>query len=114
MKYLPDLIYAKSSRGSYTCVKGGLSTATSKSPTFFSIMEFVKSLILDLPSIPTSNCLIYFYSQNFYDLDIGSPLYMSPEGMIDHMYGMKTDVWAFGVIIFELLHGKTPFSYCSS
>lgn len=39
---------------------------------------------------------------------------MSPEGMIDHMYGMKTDVWAFGIILFELLHGKTPFSYCSS
>ena len=39
---------------------------------------------------------------------------MSPEGMIEHMYGMKTDVWAFGIIIFELLHGKTPFSYCSS
>lgn len=54
------------------------------------------------------------YSQNFFDLDIGSPLYMSPEGMIDHMYGMKTDVWAFGIILFELLHGKTPFSYCST
>jgi serine/threonine protein kinase len=39
---------------------------------------------------------------------------MSPEGMIEHLYGMKTDVWAFGIIIFELLHGKTPFSYCSS
>lgn len=48
------------------------------------------------------------------DLDIGSPLYMSPEGMIDHMYGMKTDIWAFGVIFYEFLHGKTPFSHCTS
>lgn len=39
---------------------------------------------------------------------------MSPEGMIDHMYGMKTDIWAFGIILYELLHGKTPFSYCTS
>jgi len=39
---------------------------------------------------------------------------MSPEGMIEHIYGMKTDIWSFGVILFELLHGKTPFSYCTS
>jgi serine/threonine protein kinase len=39
---------------------------------------------------------------------------MSPEGMIDHIYGMKTDIWAFGIIFYELLHGKTPFSYCTS
>lgn len=34
--------------------------------------------------------------------------------MIDHLYGMKTDIWSFGVIIYELLHGKTPFENCSS
>lgn len=39
---------------------------------------------------------------------------MSPEGMIDHLYGMKTDIWSFGVIIFELLHGTTPFQNCVS
>jgi serine/threonine protein kinase len=39
---------------------------------------------------------------------------MSPEGMIDHLYGMKTDIWAFGIIVYELLHGKTPFSFCTS
>lgn len=72
-------------------------------------------LILDLLNIPISIFLIkLFYSQNFYDLDIGSPLYMSPEGMIDHLYGMKTDIWAFGIIVYELLHGKTPFSFCTS
>lgn len=34
--------------------------------------------------------------------------------MIDHLYGMKTDIWAFGIIVYELLHGKTPFSFCTS
>ncbi len=30
---------------------------------------------------------------------------MSPEGFIDNVYGPKTDIWAFGVLIYELLHG---------
>lgn len=37
---------------------------------------------------------------------------MSPEGFINNVYGPKTDVWAFGVMIYELLHGETPFSAC--
>jgi serine/threonine protein kinase len=48
----------------------------------------------------TNKYLLTYLSSNFKDLDIGSPLYMSPEGMIDHIYGMKTDIWAFGVIIY--------------
>ena len=37
---------------------------------------------------------------------------MSPEGFINNVYGPKTDVWAFGVLIYELLHGETPYSTC--
>lgn len=37
---------------------------------------------------------------------------MSPEGFIECIYGPKTDVWAFGVMIYELLHGDTPYSSC--
>jgi serine/threonine protein kinase len=53
-----------------------------------------------------------FTNSNFKDINIGSPIYMSPEGFIDNVYGPKTDVWAFGIFIYELLHGKTPFSHC--
>lgn len=52
--------------------------------------------------------------QQFKDANIGSPLYMSPQGLINNIYGPKTDVWAFGMLIYELLHGKTPFSHCKT
>lgn len=43
-------------------------------------------------------------------MNIGSPYYMAPEAFIDNIYGSKTDVWSFGIILYEIVHGKTPFS----
>ena len=37
---------------------------------------------------------------------------MSPESLIEGIYGPKTDIWAFGILIYELLHGEAPFSFC--
>lgn len=63
------------------------------------IMEKPKLLILDSP-----NSRSIFLSNNqrtkFKDINIGSPIYMSPEGFIDNIYGPKTDIWAFGVLIY--------------
>lgn len=39
---------------------------------------------------------------------------MSPEGLIDNVYGPKTDVWAFGILLYEMFHGRTPFGYCKN
>lgn len=39
---------------------------------------------------------------------------MSPEGLIYNCYSEKTDIWAFGIIIYELLHGETPFCHCQT
>ena len=41
---------------------------------------------------------------------MGSPFYMSPEHLLSSRdVDMRTDIWALGVICFELLTGKLPF-----
>ena len=41
---------------------------------------------------------------------LGSPLYMSPEAMNSSKeVDSRSDIWALGVILFELIAGKTPF-----
>lgn len=46
--------------------------------------------------------------QNYYN--IGSPGYMAPETVNRNEYSFATDVWAIGIIYFELLTGKLPWT----
>jgi len=39
----------------------------------------------------------------------GTPLYSSPELLKKVGYSYKVDIWAIGIICFELLMGRTPF-----
>jgi len=40
----------------------------------------------------------------------GSPLYMAPEIFLSDEYDAKADLWSIGVILYEGLFGKAPFS----
>lgn len=42
-------------------------------------------------------------------LVLGSPLYMAPELVNRQPYTEKVDVWSLGVIVYQLLSGRTPF-----
>jgi serine/threonine protein kinase len=52
--------------------------------------------------------------REFKDVSIGSPAYMAPDGLLHSVYGPKTDVWSFGMLLFEILHGRTPYHDCES
>lgn len=41
--------------------------------------------------------------------NVGSPVYMPLEALNQNMYSFKSDIWAIGVIFYEMLTGKTPW-----
>jgi serine/threonine protein kinase len=40
----------------------------------------------------------------------GSPLYMAPEIFLQSMYSTKADLWSLGVILYQSLYGRPPFT----
>lgn len=41
---------------------------------------------------------------------VGTPLYMSPQILNDQKFSAKTDVWSLGMMLYEMLYGKTPWT----
>lgn len=41
--------------------------------------------------------------------NVGTPIYMPKESLTDNIYNEKTDLWALGVTLYEMLFGEVPF-----
>lgn len=41
--------------------------------------------------------------------NVGTPIYMPPESLLQNIYTEKTDVWALGIIIYQIIHGALPW-----
>jgi NIMA (never in mitosis gene a)-related kinase len=48
-------------------------------------------------------------STEFTNTIVGTPYYLSPELCEEKPYNEKTDIWAFGCLVYELCTGKHPF-----
>lgn len=44
----------------------------------------------------------------------GTPLFASPEILQGHLYDEKVDIWAVGILAYELMVGQTPFQVNNS
>ncbi|CAD8046644.1 unnamed protein product [Paramecium primaurelia] len=47
------------------------------------------------------------------NVNVGSPLYMSPQALKNNKYSDKSDIWAIGVSAFEIIFGQVPWQATS-
>ncbi len=45
---------------------------------------------------------------------LGSPEYLAPEAVMGHLMDARSDIYALGIVLFELLCGKPPFAGASA
>ena len=51
----------------------------------------------------------YYKDNSIINTLCGSPMYMAPEIINKNGYNIKSDLWSVGIILYEMLHGYTPF-----
>jgi serine/threonine protein kinase len=52
----------------------------------------------------------YYTKNTIINTLCGSPMYMAPEIITKNGYDYKSDLWSVGIILYEMVHGYTPFN----
>jgi len=52
------------------------------------------------------------HTEDFKNSIVGTPSFMSPEMLMGRPYGRKTDQWALGCILYEIMALEPPFAKC--
>lgn len=42
---------------------------------------------------------------------VGTPAYMAPQILLEQKYTYKCDIWSLGVITYEMMVGKLPWTF---
>ena len=42
--------------------------------------------------------------------NVGTPLYMCPQILNNQKFSAKCDIWSLGVMFYEIIYGKTPWT----
>lgn len=54
------------------------------------------------------------HTSDFKSSIVGTPSFMSPEMLLGRPYGCKTDQWALGCVLYEIMALEPPFTGCES
>ena len=52
----------------------------------------------------------YYNKDSIINTLCGSPMYMAPEIITKNGYNYNSDLWSVGIILYEMIHGYTPFN----
>ena len=73
------------------------------------VLDFGLSKALDVASAPEERSVTPATGHTAEGLVLGTPAYMSPEQARGQSVDKRTDVWAFGCVLYEMLAGVAPF-----
>ena len=73
------------------------------------VLDFGLAKVLEVPRLDPHDSTTIAKSETQPGMILGTPGYMSPEQIRGQEVDKRADIWAFGVLLCELLTGRTPF-----